>query len=71
MIAGIHISQEIFPIDVLTALKSPFKYRRNQVLRLLQLYGDQVLFSLYVDISVWLLSRINCNPKMLVTLFKL
>ena len=43
MIAGIHISQEIFAIDVLTALKSSLEQRRKHVLRLLKLYGDQAL----------------------------
>ena len=41
MIAGIHISQEIFAIDVLTALKSSSEHRRKHILRLLQPYGDQ------------------------------
>ena len=40
MMAGIHISQEIFAIDVLRALKSTLEQRRKHVLRLLQLYGD-------------------------------
>ena len=40
MIAGINISQEIFAVDVLTALKSSLKHRRKHVLRLLQLYGE-------------------------------
>ena len=39
--AGIHISQEIFAIDVLTALKSSLEQHRKHVLRSLQLYGDQ------------------------------
>ena len=43
MMAGIHISQEIFGIDVLTALKSSLEQRRKHVLRFLQLYGDQAL----------------------------
>ena len=43
MIAGIHISQEIFEIDVLTVLKSSLEQRRKHVLRLLRLYGDQAL----------------------------
>ena len=43
MIAYIHVSQEIFAIIVLTALKSSLEHRRKQVLRLLQLYGDQAL----------------------------
>ena len=33
MIAGFHISQEIYAIDVLTALKSSLKQRRKHVLR--------------------------------------
>ena len=37
MMAGIHISQEIFAIDVLIALKSSLEQRRKHVLRLLQL----------------------------------
>ena len=41
MIAGIHISQEIFAIDVLTALKSSLEQRRKHVLQLLHPYGDQ------------------------------
>ena len=43
MLAGIHISHEIFVIDVLTALKSSLEHRRKNVLRLLRLYGDQAL----------------------------
>ena len=41
MMAGIHISHEIFAIDVLTALGSSLEQRRKDALRLLQLYGDQ------------------------------
>ena len=40
MIAGIHISQEIFTIDELTALKSSLEQHRKHVLRLLPLYED-------------------------------
>ena len=43
MITGIHISQEIFVIDVLTALKSFLEQHQKHVLKLLQLYGDQAL----------------------------
>ena len=43
VIASIHISEEIFEIDVLTALKSSLEHRRKHLLRLLQLYGDQYL----------------------------
>ena len=38
---SIHISQEIFAIDVLTALKSSLEQRQKHVLGLLRLYGDQ------------------------------
>ena len=38
---SIHISQEIFAIDVLTALKSSLEQRRKHVLGLLGLYQDQ------------------------------
>ena len=48
MIASIHISEEIFAIDVLTSLKSSLEQKfkilfRKRVLRLLRLYGDQAL----------------------------
>ena len=49
LIAGIHISQELFAIDMLTALKSSLKHDRKHVLRLLQLYEDQALFSTFRD----------------------
>ena len=38
---SIHISQEVFAIDVLTALKSSLEQRRKHVLGLLPLYGDR------------------------------
>ena len=41
MIVNIDVSQEIFAIDMLRALKSSLKHRRKHVLRPLQLYGDQ------------------------------
>ena len=43
MIAGIHISQEIFAIDMLKALKPSLEHYRKHVLRLSRLYldGDQ------------------------------
>ena len=41
IIAGIHILQEIFAIDVLRALKPSLKHDRKHVLRLLRIYGDQ------------------------------
>ena len=45
MIAGIHISQEIFAIDILIALKPSLEHDRKHVLRLLRLYGDQALLN--------------------------
>ena len=41
MIVNIDLSQEIFAIGMLRALKSSLKHRRKHVLRPLQLYGDQ------------------------------
>ena len=41
MIAGIHISQEIFTNDMITALKPSLEHDRKHVLRLLRLYRDQ------------------------------
>ena len=38
---SIHISQEIFAIDVFAALKSPLEQGRKHVLGLLRLHGDQ------------------------------
>ena len=43
MIAGIHTSQELLAVDMLTALKSSLKDDRKHILQLLQLYGDQAL----------------------------
>ena len=40
---NIDLSQEIFAIDTLRALKSSLKHRRKHVLRPLQLYRDQAL----------------------------
>ena len=40
MIAGIHISQEIFAIDLLTALKLSLEHDRKHIAQLLQLYED-------------------------------
>ena len=54
MVTSFDISQEIFSIDMLTALKSSLKHRRKHVLRSLQLYGDQALIYL------------NCKRKTLV-----
>ena len=48
MIVSIDLSQEIFAIDMLRALKSSLKHRRKHVLRPLQLYGDQAL-GVYVN----------------------
>ena len=41
MNVNIDLSQEIFAIDMLRALKSSLKQRHKHVLRPLQLYGDQ------------------------------
>ena len=49
MMAGIHISQEIFVIDVLRALKSSLEQCRKHVLRSLQLYGDQAIMYCHFD----------------------
>ena len=43
MITSIDVSQEIFAMDMLKALKSSLKHRRKHVLQPLQLYGDQAL----------------------------
>ena len=40
MIAGIHISQEMFAIDMLTALKPSFEHGGKHVLLLSRLYLD-------------------------------
>ena len=40
MITGIHISQEIFAIDMLTALKPSLEHDRKHIVRLLRLHGD-------------------------------
>ena len=40
---GFDISQEIFSIDMLVALKSSLKHSRTYAPRPLQLYGDQAL----------------------------
>ena len=49
MMAGIHISQEIFAIDVSRALKTSLEQRRKHVLQLLQLYGDQATMYCHFD----------------------
>ena len=41
MITSIDVSQKIVTMNILKALKSSLKHYRKQVLRLLQLYGDQ------------------------------
>ena len=43
MITSIQLSQEIFAIGMLAALKSRLKHRRKHILRWLQLYGDKAL----------------------------
>ena len=45
MIAGYLSSQEIFAIDMLTALKPSLEHDRKHVLRWLRLYGEQALFN--------------------------
>ena len=54
MITSIGVSQEIFAMDILKALKSSSTHYRKHVLRLLQLYEDQVL-----DLIELKLSRAN------------
>ena len=49
MMAGIYISQQIFAIDLLRALKSSLEQRTKHVLRLLQLYGDQAVMYWHFD----------------------
>ena len=51
---GIHISQEIFAIHVLTALKPSLEQRRKHVLGLLQLYGDQGSHDLFFNPIIFL-----------------
>ena len=41
VIASIDLSQEIFAIDMFTALESSLKHRRKHVRRWLRLYRDQ------------------------------
>ena len=68
MIAGIHISQEIFAIDMLTVLKPFLEHDCKLVLRLSRLYldGDQALISCrlyifcYLDNSVESIGRVIC-----------
>ena len=43
MITSIDLSQEMFAISMLTALKFSLKHRRKHVLQWLRLYGDQAL----------------------------
>ena len=78
MVTGIHISQELSAIDVLTTLKSFLEQCRGHVLRLLQLYGDQALGQCQPQASQF--SKINrpkfflfqtvCNCKTQVTVEK-
>ena len=68
MIAGIHISQEIFAIDMLIVLKPFLEHDRKLVLRLSLLYldGDQALICCrpynfcHLDISVESIGRFIC-----------
>ena len=43
MVTGFYISQEIFLIDMFTALEPCLKHHHKHVSRPLQLYGDQGL----------------------------
>ena len=43
MVTSFDISQEIFSIGMLTALKSSLKHRHKHVLRSFRLYGDEAL----------------------------
>ena len=45
MIISIDLSQEIFAIDILQAIKSSLKHRQKHVLRWLQPYGDHAGYS--------------------------
>ena len=56
MITSIGVSQEIFAMDILKSLKSSSKHHRKHVLRLLQLYEDQVLDLIAIELK---LSRAN------------
>ena len=48
MIIGIHISQELFAIDMLTALKSSLEHDRSQACSVIvAMYGDRVLETEY------------------------
>ena len=58
MVTSFDISQEIFSIDVLRALKSSLKHRRKHVLRPLQLYVDQALRKYEQKIS---LNSLKCS----------
>ena len=58
MIVNIDLSQEIFAIDMLRALKSSLKHRLKHVLRPLQLYRDQALVSL---IGVWIVIKLQLH----------
>ena len=68
MVAGIHISQEIFAIDMLTVLIPFLEHDRKLILGLSRFYldGDQALIScrLYIfchlDISVESIGRFIC-----------
>ena len=46
MVTSFDISQEIFSIDMLTALKLSLKHRPKHVLRSFRLYGDQASVSI-------------------------
>ena len=52
MVTSFDISQEIFSIDMLTALKSSLKHRRKHVLRSFRLYGDQAVGKMFSSIYI-------------------
>ena len=52
MITSFDISQEIFSIDIMTALKFSLKHRRKHVLRSFRLYGDLALASLSILFTI-------------------
>ena len=68
IITSINVSQEIFAMDILKALKSSLKHHRKHVLQLLQLYGDQALNRRYEYAKK---NRGNAGLVLCVTLFQL
>ena len=56
MVTSFDISQEIFSIDMLTALKFSLKHRRKHVLRPLQLCRDQAQVNDFFLVKAFALS---------------